>query len=383
MTNKIGIDQRTVQRLSAIYRQRWGVGLCAARPDGRVLWRAPGCLARAAVEEDPVRRLAIDEALRWGDPEVQAGPRGLMVWAVPLLYNARLTGGLVAAITEQRLFPGAAATPCIDTRAACFNLRQLAEECNLTNAALLESRRHAAQRERSRAEAIHAFKVAQHYDLRTMYQLDEPLLVAAISRGDRHQARALLNRLLVGLMQRAGDRLDLVKSFFMELVVTLCRAAVEAGGAPEELLGANFASIAELSRIDDDAQLAAWLHVMLERIMDAIRRHHQQAHPAMLTLALQYMAQHCGTNISRQDVARQAGLSPAHFSRFFKRRMGRGFTEVLNQMRVERAADLIANSDKDLKLITQETGFADQSYFTKIFRRLQNMTPAQYRRQHR
>ena len=103
----------------------------------------------------------------------------------------------------------------------------------------------------------------------------------------------------------------------------------------------------------------------------------------MLSLALQYMAQHAGETISRADVARIVSLSPAHFSRFFKKHLGRGFAVVLSEMRIERAADLIARTDKDLKQISLESGFGDQSYFTKVFHKARGLTPAAYRQQQR
>ena len=373
------IDAPTLRRLSSAYRQRWGIGLCLSGPEGHVIACGSASVAGRDARADAVRQLAIAEALRWGDPEVQAGPDDTLFWAVPLMNNSRLTGGLIAAIAEPRLFPRADGVPAIDTRAACVHLRELAEEFNLTNAALLEARRHHSQRERQRAEAIHAYKLAEPYDLRAAFQLDEPLLVAAIRRGDANQARSLLNRLLVGVMQRAGDRVDLIKSFFMELVVTLCRTAVEAGGQPEELLGANFVAISELSRIGSEEELAPWLHDMLERIIAAISRHSKRAHPAMLSLALQYMAQRCGEKMSRDDVAAEVTMSPSHFSRFFKKHLGRGFAEVLTEMRVERAAELISRTDKGLKEIALQTGFGDQSYFTRVFHKLRGMTPAEYR----
>lgn len=357
--------------------------MCAATPDGVVAVGAGRGSQRDAGAARQTRRLAIEESLRWGEPAVESGPHGSIVWAVPLLHNAKLIGGLVAAISERRVFPGGTAVPEIDIRAACTDLRLLAEEHNLTNAALLEARRDLSRRERERAEAIHAYKGEAPYDMRAVYLLDEPLLLAAIRKGDRGQAREILNRLLVTMIHRAGDKLDLVKSFFMELVVTLCRAAVEAGGAPEELLGANFASISELSRIQSDEALAPWLHEMLERIVDSIHRHRHQMQPLVLPATLRYMAEHCCEDISRDDAAGAACLSPSHFSRLFKKHLGQSFTAVLNQMRIDKACELLALSDKDLKRIALETGFADQSYFTKVFRRLRRVTPAEYRREHR
>jgi AraC-like DNA-binding protein len=368
------------ERIASLYRSRWGIDLQVATPDGQVI---PAPLTPDSPQLVSVRRLAIEEALRWGEPAVEPSSEGMIVWAIPLMHNARIFGGLIAAIEEQRVFPDGTMSAALDIRAACNDLRRLAEESNLTNAALLEARRLESNRERLRAEAIHSFKAGSSYDMRAAYLLDEPMLLAAIRKGDRPQGRALLNRVLVGMIHRAGENIELAKSFFMELVVMLTRTAVEAGGEPEELLGANYASIAQLSQIHTDEQLSAWLSEILERIMDSIHRHRKQSAPDMLSRALQFMAENCCRNISRDDAATAAFMSPSHFSRYFKKHLGQSFTEVLNQMRIDRSADTLANTDRDLKVIALEAGFPDQSYFTKVFRRYRGMTPAEFRKQAR
>ena len=65
-----------------------------------------------------------------------------------------------------------------------------------------------------------------------------------------------------------------------------------------------------------------------------------------------------------------------------RKHLGRSFTELLNRLRIEQAAQWLARSDKPLVLIALETGFQDQSYFTKVFRRYTGKTPRQYRREH-
>ena len=375
---KCGIDAETFAHLDAVYRQHWSIPLQVTCPDGRLVHPITG---RDSEQLISVRRLAIDEALRWGEPAVEPAAEGMIVWAVPLMHNAKVIGGLVAAIAEDIVFPDGTMSTALDIRAACHDLRRLAEESNLTNAALLEARRSESNRERLRAEAIHTFKAGSSYDMRATYLLEEPMLLAAIRKGDRPQARAMLNHVLVAMIHRAGDNLDLIKSFFMELVVMLSRTAVEAGGEPEELLGTNYASLVQLARLRSDEELSPWLSDILERIMNSIHRHRKQSAPDMLSRALQFMAEHCCENISRDQAADAAFMSPSHFSRYFKHHLGQSFTQVLNQMRVDKAADMLANSQRDLKIIALETGFPDQSYFTKVFRRYRGMTPAEFRRQ--
>lgn len=374
----IGISATQFRKLAATYRRRWGIGVTAADREGRVVFG--GGSASLAVVMRRFRQLAINEALRWGEPTVQMAPDGVLLWAAPLMHNARLLGGVVAQVPEHRLFPSDGSEPAFDSRAACAHLRELVEEANLTNAALLAARRDEYAREQDRAEAIHSLKGRGFSGMDRLYLLDEPALVAAIRKGDRREARGLLNRLLLVMHAHAGDRLDLIKSFFMELVVTLSRIAVEAGADAQRLLGTNFTRLGELAELNSEERLAPWLHEMLERLMDSIESSSRQGHTAVLAGTLRYMSEHLADDLSRDQAARQAQLSPAHFSRLFERELGRTFTDMLNQMRVDRACQLLARTSHPLKQVALECGFRDQSYFTKVFRRHAGRTPRQYRR---
>lgn len=373
------LTKRAFSDASARYRRRWRIGLCAVSDHGQMVFRDSDDLWADDRHAD-VRRLAVAEALRWGEPAVEPGPHETVVWAVPIMLNAKLLGGLVAGMAETQLFRKGGHTPLLDVRAACTDLRRLAEELNLTNPAALEIRRSEYQREQARAEAIHSLKASRHYDLRAMYLLEEPRLIASIRRGDRGEAREILNRLLVGMIHQAGDRLELAKSFFMELVAMMSRTAVESGGSPEASLGSNFASIAELGGITSEEKLAVWLHETLERVMDSIQRNRTRTPDALVASALRFMADNCCRDIGRDEAAAAACVSPSHFSRLIRKRFGQSFTDLLNQMRIDRAVELLNNTDKPLKSIALETGFADQSYFTKVFRRWRGTPPAQFRR---
>ncbi len=374
------LTEAAFARLARAYRRRWPVSLCATDPDGRIVRGRFACQARYCRDCDRTRAFAIAEAHRWGDPTVGFCQRQRLLWAVPLMHNERIVGGLVASIAERQVFAPDAASP-FDMRRACVELRELAERENLTNASALALRRRQYHDEQQRAYAIHSFKDFGHKSIRELYLREEPALFAAIRAGDRGQAREILNRVLVAIHHHAGNRLDVVKGFFLELVVSMCQTAVESGGDPEQLLGANFAGMAELSRIDNEEHLAGWLVATLEHLMGVIQSTRRRDAATQLFDAIAHMERHCCERISRDDVARAAGLSPSHFSWLIRHESGATFTELLNRMRVDRAAELLSRTDRPLSLIALETGFADQSYFTKVFKRYRKLAPLQYRRQ--
>lgn len=381
MPGAIGVSENMFERLARQYRRRWPVSLYAVDAEGRVVLGRNQCPGRDGHPCEQARAFAIREALRWGEPTVGFCARQRLLWAVPLMHNERVTGGIVASVPERLAFsPGPQGGP-LDIRRACVDLREMAERENLTNASALALRRREYRDEQQRAYAIHSFKSQGHTGIRELYLREEPALFSAIRAGDRGQAREILNRVLVAIHHHAGSRLDLIKSFFLELVVSMCQTAVESGGDPEQLLGANFASMVDLARSHTEEELSSWLVATLEHLMDTIQATRRRDASTQLFDAIAYMERHCCERISRDDVARAAGFSPSHFSSLIRRESGSTFTDLLNRMRVDRAAELLSRTDRPLSLIALETGFADQSYFTKVFKKYRKMAPLQYRKQ--
>lgn len=218
------------------------------------------------------------------------------------------------------------------------------------------------------------------YDrIRELYLLQEPMLLAAIRQGDRGEARRLINHVLVHIYSAGQERSDLLKGLLLELVVMISRAAIEAGAVQSEVLGLNFRFLTELAGINDDEELAAWLRKTLEHVMSAIERQEDFTPPLLIGKALDYMRGNLHRDISRDEVARHAGISPSHFSHLLKERTGRSFTDLLRQCRVNLACELLSHSGKTLAEITETCGFCDQSYFTRVFQDVKGVTPKQFR----
>jgi len=362
------------------HRVATGFVLSAIDAEGRPLRGGPGVPRCAASEKcRPFRAQAIAEALRWGEPCVLCCGCGRALWAVPVLSNQRLVGGLlVAGVVLRR--PARAGG--LDRRilGACRHLLEIATRENLTNAALLAERRQFAQREREKAEAIHAFKDRLYDDLRSVYLRQEPALLAAIRRGERTEARRLINEVLTVIYAAGESHTELLKSLVLELVVMMTRAAVQAGGDPAQILGLNYQSLTALAGVADQEALSRWLCDMLESLIDAIKAHSSTPNSVQLARAIEFMEENLARDLGREEVAQAAGLSPSHFSHLMRAKTRWSFRELLTRMRMDRACHLLTRTDLGLVHIALECGFGDQSYFTRVFRRRTGTTPGDYRR---
>ncbi len=85
-------------------------------------------------------------------------------------------------------------------------------------------------------------------------------------------------------------------------------------------------------------------------------------------------------SIALDELAGQAGISPYHFSRLFKRTMGRSPMQFVTGFRVERAREMLADPSLPLTTIAVRCGFADQAHFSRQFKQLTGETPGRYRR---
>lgn len=95
--------------------------------------------------------------------------------------------------------------------------------------------------------------------------------------------------------------------------------------------------------------------------------------------ALEIMAEQYAQPLSVKNVAQAIGLSPNYLSMLFKQVVGIGFREQLNQIRVKESKRLLRSSNCSLTEISIAMGFADQSYFCKVFKRMTGLSPSQYR----
>ncbi|HSH08900.1 MAG TPA: AraC family transcriptional regulator [Oceanipulchritudo sp.] len=361
------------------YRQKFGLDLLLADENGAVIEGEvvqTDCLCQSL--DNNRRREAGEQTLYWGETIINlCCDEGYAMWAVPVMDNNRVIGNMVAQGID--LEAGGKAYMA-NLQLAADQLLVWALRDNLVSTAAILLARQKADREKERFYALEHNKHFVTEDLRAHYLREEPALLSAIRQSDLGEARAILNRVLVSIYSLGGQRMDLLKSCVLELIVMMSRAAVEGGADPSALLGANYRSLSELAAIEDEEDLAHWVRQMLESLIEAIRTNDRYPHSILLTKALSYMQDHLGDNLRREVVARHAGLSSGHLSQIMLQHLGRSFSDLLTQLRVDRAKELLRQTDLTLTTIAQECGFYDQSHLNKSFRKQVGRSPGSFRK---
>lgn len=102
--------------------------------------------------------------------------------------------------------------------------------------------------------------------------------------------------------------------------------------------------------------------------------------PNRLRRVTEYIADNLAADLSQRELAAIAELSQFHFARAFKESTGRSPHNYLIEQRVNRAKELLADSELSIAEISFTVGFSSQSHLTFHFHRLNGITPARFRR---
>jgi AraC-like DNA-binding protein len=98
-----------------------------------------------------------------------------------------------------------------------------------------------------------------------------------------------------------------------------------------------------------------------------------------LSVAIRFISQHFAEKITNEDLAKACGLSVRAFERQFQAAYNSSPHDYIRGLRVRMSCGALVFSRKSLAEVATEFGFADQSHFTKEFRRLMAETPRAYR----
>ena len=95
--------------------------------------------------------------------------------------------------------------------------------------------------------------------------------------------------------------------------------------------------------------------------------------------ALSYIEEHYNEKILLSDVADKVYVSQWHLSKLLNKETGKNFSEILNTVRIKKAAELLKDPSKRISDVSEEVGFLDVAHFSRVFKKVKGISANEFR----
>ena len=232
----------------------------------------------------------------------------------------------------------------------------------------------------ARRKPAAALSAIPYASVEARYAVEDAML-DAIRRGDFAEATYQQN-LFMGftLDKRVPDALRDVKDMIIA-VNTLCRKAIQQAAVhPLYIDGISGQFVSEIEQAENVEQVNALIPKMIRHYCLLVQEHSLARYTGTIRDCLNYIDFHYMEPLSLESLAARFSVNKNYLSSRFHKEVGMTVTDYINQIRVQRASGLLRKTSLSVQQVAEQCGFADGNYFTRIFKKIQGVTPNEYRK---
>ncbi|HEV8245502.1 MAG TPA: helix-turn-helix domain-containing protein, partial [Polyangiaceae bacterium] len=212
-----------------------------------------------------------------------------------------------------------------------------------------------------------------------LHELRRKLAVLVEQKPDLLPAQ--FDRYLESVGLHCGYQLGAVRAHLEAAFERLAETLLDSGALEPKSFQERHDSLDRAAR---DVRTVAELFVVFRQavrdLSDAVRQPVPARRERNLRRAVAYLHQHYAEPLSLSKVARIAGFAPNYFSVLFRQRERTTFEHYVQNLRIERAKQLLSTTELEVQKVAQLSGFNGRAHFTQVFKRLAGVTPIAHRR---
>jgi two-component system response regulator YesN len=164
----------------------------------------------------------------------------------------------------------------------------------------------------------------------------------------------------------------------LEFVLWSEHIVYESGGMTYEFLSRQD-YLPTLLKINDMEGIRNWFIEKIKLSCLKMASKKKERSTSVIEKAKAYIISNFNKQISLDDVSREVNISPYYFSKIFKEETGENFIDYLTNIRIDKAKELLANSDLSMKEICGKVGYSDPNYFSRSFKKNVGVTPTDFK----
>ncbi len=209
------------------------------------------------------------------------------------------------------------------------------------------------------------------------------VFASVLKTGDAGQVSQQLDALFAELQGSTGIGFIDCQRICLQLLLVTSQFLSEFGMRMGDLDERESETWAQLMKLETLDEMNRHLKSYLTQVCERIESRDEKPIPEVITEIMRIIRQRYSDNLTIADIASQVYLAKTYICLLFKQETGETINEYITRVRMEKAKELLSNTDQKLADICTSIGYAEPSYFTKQFRKYTGMNPSDYRDVHR
>lgn len=136
----------------------------------------------------------------------------------------------------------------------------------------------------------------------------------------------------------------------------------------------------QLLLLDNVYELNETFHSFLKNSVEVLNKNAAYTCTPEMKKILNYISENLQEEISLDTIAAFVNMNSSYFSRYFKSKTGGNFIDFLTGMRIDKAKELLAETDLSIEEISMMVGHVNKAYFTKVFKKVTGYNPGEFRK---
>lgn len=206
----------------------------------------------------------------------------------------------------------------------------------------------------------------------------EKRLFYAVEQGDTILCHEMAQAYFQWMLEKYDSKTEDIKLKALEFVLWAEHIAYESGGMTYHFTSRSD-YLPTINGIDDMEQLKQWFDDKMVEACRNITAKKKERFDSQIEKAKSFLHANYQRDISLDDVSMELDISPYYFSKLFKEETGENFIEYLTSIRIQKAKELLSDSNLSIREVCNEVGYQDPNYFSRLFKKNVGVTPSEYK----
>lgn len=209
-------------------------------------------------------------------------------------------------------------------------------------------------------------------------QPDYSRIIQCVKVGDCEGALKRFDEVMLELRRNMPQDMNFMLNLAAEIIIAIQTNLFERNIDINSIIP-GFNLYSKLSNCNTLPDITEMMSVFIGSVASHIHSKNKTQNSAAVAIAMDHIKKNYYKDVTLNDVSVEVYMNPNYLGRLIKKETGKNFSDILSEIRIEKAKELMKDMQLKTYEISEKVGISDSRYFSQLFRKMTGFTPTEYR----